>query len=140
MPVDLPEAAPEHIVAVTEFAVMRGTVDATACAAFADVTVDHAARALAASTLLGLLRPEGEAFAPAGVTTELLAAGSLDQKRQIFRTHLERFEPFAYVRMRLIQGFDFLEACREAKVRFELTPTPAVVRDVFSRWGGYARS
>ena len=56
------------------------------------------------------------------------------------RTHLERFEPFAYVRTRLIQGFDFLGACREAKVHFELTPTPAVVRDVFARWGGYARS
>src|SRR6266487_4615227 len=120
MSIELPEAAPEHIVAVTEYAVMRGEVDAGACAAFVDVTGDHAARALAAATLLGLLSQSGNGFTPAGVTAKLLAEGSLDQKRQIFRTHLERLEPFAYVRTRLTQGFDFLEACREAKVHFDL--------------------
>jgi hypothetical protein len=44
------------------------------------------------------------------------------------------------VRSRVLQGFDILQACREAKTLFDLQPNPAVVRDVFARWGGYSRS
>jgi hypothetical protein len=140
MPVDLPEATPEHIVAVVDCVVMQPGVDARGCAAFADITEDHARRALAAACLLGLLEVTNGGHRPAGLTASLLAEGSLDQKRQIFRTHLERFEPFAYVRRRMVQGFDLHQACREARVRFDLAPTPAVIRDVFARWGAYARS
>jgi hypothetical protein len=141
MPIDLPEATPEHLVAVVDYAVMQPGVDVGDCAAFADIIEDHASRALDAAVLLGLLEPHpAGGYRSAGVTADLLSRGSRDQKRQIFRTHLERFEPFAYVRTRMIQGFDLLQSCREARARFDVSPTPAVIRDVFSRWGLYARS
>src|SRR5258708_564741 len=98
MSIDLPEASPEHIIAVVDYAVMKPGADASACAAFADITEDHARRALDAAVLLELLQPTTGGYRSAGVTAELLSQGSLDQKRQMFRTHLERFEPFAYVR------------------------------------------
>lgn len=140
MPIDLPEATPEHIVAVIDYAVMKPGVDASECASFADITEDHAARALDAAVLLGLLVSKSGGYRSTGMTADLLAQGSIDQKRQVFRTHLERFEPFAYVRSRMIQGFDLAQACREARTRFDISDTPAVIRDMFARWGSFARS
>lgn len=141
MALDIPEASPQNIVAVVDYVVMEPEADVAACAAFADISTDHASAALAAAALLELIEARSAGgYSPAGWTTELLANGSTDQKRQIFRAHLERFEPFAYVRLRMLQGFDILQACREAKARFDLEPAPAVIRDVFSGWGVFARS
>jgi hypothetical protein len=138
---EIPEASPQNIVAVVDYVIMEPKADAAACATFADVSPEHAKAALAAAELLGLIESKsGGSYFPADWTTELLAHGSTDQKRQIFRARLERFEPFAYVRLRVLQGFDILQACREAKTRFDLAPAPAVIRDVFSGWAVFARS
>jgi hypothetical protein len=139
MSLGIPEASPEHVVAVVDFAAMSDSVDAGFCAELADISEDHAARALEAARLLGLLAEGGSgSFRLNGLTAVLLGTGTRDQKRQIFRTHLEQFKPFEFVAARLLQGFDLHEACRQAKVRFELEPRPAVIRDVFERWGRFA--
>lgn len=141
MALDIPEASAQNIVTVVDYVVMDPKADASACAAFADISTAHATAALAAGDLLGLIKAKaGGTYEPADWTTKLLADGSTEQKRQIFRAHLERFEPFGYVRLRMLQGFDLGQACREAKTMFDLAPAPAVVRDVFSGWGVFARS
>jgi hypothetical protein len=141
MALDIPEASPQNIVSAVDYVMMEPKADAAACAQFADISTNHATNALAAAELLGFIKAKsGGGFSPQGWTTELFAGGSIDQKRQIFRMHLERFEPFAYVRLRMLQGFDVLQACREAKDRFDLTPAPAVIRDAFTGWGVFARS
>src|SRR5215210_7962546 len=98
---------------------MQPGVDADACAKFADISTDHAQRALDAGCLLLLIEKRQAGYRAVDWTTELLAAGSLDQKRQVFRARLERFAPFAHVRSRLLQGFDLHAACREAKAHFD---------------------
>ena len=140
MAVEIPEASPENIVAVVDLVGIRPGATSSDAAKFADLTPEHAVRALEAGVLLGLLKKEDDRFTSAGWTTDLLVTGSTDQKRQVFRAHLERFQPFAYVRSRVLQGFDILQACREAKALFDLDPSPAAIRDVFVRWGIYARS
>jgi hypothetical protein len=141
MALDIPEASAQNIVTVVDFVVMDPKADASACAAFADISTAHATAALAAAELLGLIKAKTSgSYEPTDWTTRLLADGSTEQKRQIFRAHLERFEPFRYVRLRMLQGFDIGQACREAKTMFELSPAPAVIRDVFSGWGLFARS
>lgn len=141
MALDIPEASAQNIVTVIDYAVMDPKADAKACAAFADISATHATAALAAGELLGLIKTRtAGSYEPADWTTKLLADGSTEQKRQIFRARLELFEPFRYVRLRMLQGFDIGQACREAKTMFDLVPAPAVIRDVFSGWGVYARS
>jgi hypothetical protein len=141
MALEIPEASAQNIVTVVDYVAMDPKADAAACAAFADISTAHATAALAAAELLGLIKSKsGGGYSLADWTTRLLAEGSAEQKRQIFRAQLERFEPFAYVRLRMLQGFDILQACREAKTRFDLEPAPAVIRDVFSGWGVFARS
>jgi hypothetical protein len=141
MALEIPEASGQNIVTVVDYVAIDATADAEKCAAFADISTDHATAALAAAELLGLIKAKrGGRYAPADWTTTLLAGGSTEQKRQIFRARLEQFEPFAWVRLRMLQGFDLSQACREAKTRFDLAPAPAVIRDVFSGWGVFARS
>lgn len=141
MALDIPEASAHTIVMVVDHTVWEPKADRQAAADFADVSMAHATAALAAAELLGLIHTTAHGgYEPAGWTTRLLAEGSIDQKRQIFRAHLERFEPFAYVRLRVLQGFGMLQACREAKTKFDLTAPPAVIRDIFSGWGLFARS
>jgi hypothetical protein len=141
MPLGIPEASPEHVVAVVDFAAMKEPIDARACAALADISEDHARRALEAAVLLGLLEPgSAGTYAMSGLTGRLLASGSRDQKRQIFRAHLEEFPPFAFVKTRLLQGFELHEACRQAKIALDLEPRPAVLRDLFDRWGRFSGS
>jgi hypothetical protein len=141
MALAIPDASAQNIVTVVDYVVMASGADVASCAAFADIPEDRARAALAAGELLGLVRENDAArYEAMGWAAELLAAGSSDQKRQIFRAHLERFEPFGYVLLRMLQGFDVLQACREAKVRYDLIPAPAVVRDVFLGWGMFARS
>jgi hypothetical protein len=141
MALGIPEASPQNIVNVVDYVMMEPSADAAACARFADISEEHAKAALAAAELLGLIKARtGGRYAGADWTTELFAEGSTDQKRQILRMHLERFEPFAYLRLRMLQGFDVLQACREAKERFDLEPQPAVIRDILTSWGTFARS
>lgn len=141
MALDIPEASAQTIVAVVDYVVMQPDASIEECATFADISSAHAAVALAAAEVLALIKAKpGGGYEPADWTIKLLAEGSIEQKRQIFRAHLERFEPFAYARLRMLQGFDVGQACREAKAMFDLTPAPAVIRDVFSGWGVFARS
>jgi len=141
MALEIPEASAQNIVAVVDYVAMNPKADAAASAAFADISEAHAKSALAAAELLGLIRARpASGYQAADWTAELMAEGSTEQKRQIFRAHLERFEPFSYVRRRILQGFDIGQACREAKTLFDLDPAPAVIRDVFLGWGVYARS
>lgn len=140
MALEIPEATPQTIVAVVDYAMLDAQVTSDKAAAFCEISDANATAALAAAVLLGLLTKTGLAYEPADWTTQLLGDGSAEQKRQIFRAHLERFEPFAYVRRRILQGFDILHACREAKTLFDLAPAPAVIRDTFSGWGAFARS
>jgi hypothetical protein len=140
MALAIPDAAGSNIVAMIDLVVMRPGATVSDCAAFADIPEQRAAEALAAAELLGLVRQDGQGHAALDWRAEMLAAGSVDQKRQVIRAQLERFEPYAYVRLRMIQGFDILQACREARVRFDIENQPAVIRDVFSNWGLYARS
>jgi hypothetical protein len=141
MALDIPEASAQNIVAVVDYVVMNAKADPKACAAFADISETHAKSALAAGELLGLIKAKtGGGYEVADWTGKLLADGSAEQKRQIFRAYLERFQPFSYVRLRILQGFDIGRACREAKAVFDLAPAPAVIRDVFLGWGLFARS
>ena len=140
MALAIPDASGSNIVAMVDLVVMSPGATAADCAAFADIPETRASDALAAAELLGLLRPDGQGYAQTDWRAEVLAAGSVDQKRQIFRAQLERFEPYVYVRLRMIQGFDILQACREARARFALENQPAVIRDIFLNWGLHARS
>jgi hypothetical protein len=140
MGLELPEASPEHIVAAVDYAVIKGKLDAATCALLVDISPEHADRALRASALLGLLASDGTEYEPSGFASRLIASGSRDQQRQIFRAHLELFAPFAYVRTRLLQGFELHDACRSARALFDLDARPALVRDLLARWGLYSGS
>lgn len=101
-----------------------------------DISGADAKALFEAAKLLGLVDAAGQP----GELASLIRVASVIERREIVRFYVERFETYAYWKRRIEQGFDALEAARQAKAVGGLSQSAAEVRDRFIDLGTYCGS
>jgi hypothetical protein len=144
-----PEPTAEQVVQATEAAfLLAHRADMASVARFMslDVSIEHQRRqvehALLAAEMLELITPRsrnrrGYDFSP--LVSLIVKAGSQD-KRILFRIHLDQFEPFVLFVERLRTGIQPQQAAHEAYAVRDFADDPLVAWRAFESWGTYSGS
>lgn len=144
-----PEPTAEQVVQATEAAFLLGEqADLASTARFMnlDVAVEHQRRqvehALLAADMLGLATPRarnrrGHDFSP---LAPLIVSGRNEDKRALFKVHLEQYAPFILFVERLRAGARPRQAALQVCAVHEFADDPVVAWRAFESWGTYSGS
>jgi hypothetical protein len=142
-----PEPTAEQIVQATEAAYLlneqadlgsvAGFMSLDVAAEYQRRQVEHALMA-AESLRLAIRRGRrGYVFSP---LSPLIVKGGSEDKRALFRVHLEQYEPFRLFIGRLMAGNQPAQAARQVCAVYSFADDPAVAWRAFESWGTYAGS
>jgi hypothetical protein len=143
-----PEPTAEQVVQAVEAACLLGNqADLSSIAGFMalDITVPHQRQqvenSILAAQMLNLAMPTRRRNTyEFSVLAPLLVKARDEDKRVLFRTHLDQFEPFGLLAERLRAGIPPQEAARQVCAVRDFADDPVVAWRAFESWGTYARS
>lgn len=123
MPLSLPAATAEQVVAAVEAAIANsGSCTKEFAASFTDMTPDRAEAALELACELKLLSSANATYSVAHPIAQLLRTPQDAEKAAVIRIVIEQFPPFVVFRQELDATGDASAAATRTKAKLDLTP------------------